>query len=66
MTGLIHTLLLLFIVLAIVGLILWGIQSIPGIPAVIKTVIMVIVGVIVLLWVLAQLSGHGLGGLSFR
>lgn len=35
----IASLLSLFIVLCIVGLILWGIGQIPGIPGVVKTVI---------------------------
>ena len=46
----INTLLALFIVLCIVGLILWGINAIPGIPPIIKTVIYVVIGVIILLW----------------
>lgn len=48
----ITTLLVAFIVLCIVGLILWGINQIPGIPQIIKTVIYVIIGVILLLWLL--------------
>ena len=59
----IHTLLLLFIVLCIVGLILWGIGQIPGLPAPIKTVIYVLVGVVVLLWLYQSLAG---GGMSLR
>jgi DMSO/TMAO reductase YedYZ heme-binding membrane subunit len=58
----IQTLLYVFIVLCIVGLILWGIQQIPGIPPVIKTVIYVVIGVVILLWLLSSLGGgHGLG-----
>jgi Flp pilus assembly protein TadB len=50
-----------FIVLCIVGLILWGINQIPGIPPIIKTVIYVVVGVILLLWLLSFVQGgHGL------
>jgi uncharacterized membrane protein len=56
----ITTLLILFIVLCILGLILWGIQQVPGIPPVIKTVIVVIVGVVVLLWLLNYVMGHPL------
>jgi len=48
----ITTLLVAFIALCIVGLILWGINQIPGIPQIIKVVIYVIVGVILLLWLL--------------
>jgi len=57
----IHTLLVLFIVLCIVGLIVWGIGQIPGIPPVIKTVVYVIVGVLILLWIL-----NNMGGVSLR
>ena len=56
----INTLLGLFIVLCIVGLILWGVGQIPGIPPVVKTVVYVIVGVILLLWCLGYVSGHGI------
>jgi preprotein translocase subunit SecE len=60
----IHTLLYIFIVLCIVGVILWGISQIPGIPQIVKTVVYVIVAVILLLWCLNYLGGSG--GLSFR
>ncbi len=53
----ISTLLYVFIVLCIVGLILWGVGQIPGIPPVVKTVLYVIVGVILLLWVLQYMGG---------
>lgn len=56
----IHTLLYLFIVLCIVGLILWGITQIPGIPQILKTVIYVIVGVVLLLWCLQYVGGSGM------
>ena len=46
----IHELLYIFIVLCIVGLILWGINQIPGIPPIIKVVIYVIIGVLLLLF----------------
>jgi membrane-bound metal-dependent hydrolase YbcI (DUF457 family) len=61
----IHTLLYLFIVLCIVGLILWGIQQIPVIPPIVKTVLFVIIGVILLLWCLNYVGGGG-PGLGFR
>ncbi len=55
----ISTLLAAFIVLCIVGLILWGVAQIPGIPPVVKTVLYVVVGVILLLWLLnAVQDGH--------
>ena len=44
------------IVLAIIGLILWGINQIPGIPPIVKTISYVIVGVIILLWLLNTVS----------
>lgn len=53
----ITTLLVAFIALCIVGLILWGINQIPGIPQIIKVVIYVIVGVILLLWLLQFVQG---------
>ena len=56
----IHTLLVLFIVLCVIGLILWGIAQIPGLPPIIKTVIYVVVGVVVLLWLLQSLGGAGI------
>ena len=62
----ITTLLYLFIVLCIVGLILWGISAIPGIPPVVKTVIYVIVGVMLLLWCLNYIGGPGGHSFTFR
>lgn len=47
-----------FIVLCIVGLLLWGISQIPGLPPMIKTVIYVIVGVILLIWLLQYVQGQ--------
>ena len=61
----IHTLLYLFIVLCIVGLILWGISQIPGIPPIIKTVVYVIVGILILLYLLNTVGG-GDGGVGFN
>lgn len=61
----ISTLIYLFIVLCIVGLIVWGIGQIPGIPPIVKTVIYVVVGVILLLWVLNSFGGGG-HGMSLR
>jgi len=56
----IHTLLYVFIVLCIVGVILWGISQIPGIPQIVKTVVYVIIAVILLLWCLNYVGGAGL------
>lgn len=61
----IGTLLAIFIVLCIVGLILWGISQIPGIPQIIKVVVYVIIGVILLLWCLNYIGGPT-GGLHLR
>lgn len=56
----ISTLLVVFIILCIVGLVLWGVNKIPGIPPVIKVVVYVVVGVIVLLWLLNAVQGGSL------
>jgi hypothetical protein len=53
----IATLLYLVIVLAIVGLLLWAVAQIPGIPPIVKTLIYVIVGIIILLWLLNWVGG---------
>lgn len=53
----IETLLYVFIVLCIVGLILWGISQVSGIPPIVRTVVSVIVGVILLLWCLQYVGG---------
>lgn len=50
-------LLVAFIVLCIVGLILYGVSQIPGIPPIVKTVVYVIVGVVILLWLLTYVQG---------
>ena len=55
----ITTLLVFFIVLCIIGAILWGISQIPGIPAIVKTVIYVIAAVLLLLWLLQYVQGGG-------
>ncbi len=51
------------IVLCIVGLILWAVQQIPGIPPVVKIVVYVIVGVVLLVWLLNWVQGGHLTGL---
>lgn len=61
----IHLLLALFIVLCIVGLIMWGISAIPGIPEPFKVAVYVVVGVILLLWLLNKVNSGSLGHLSF-
>jgi hypothetical protein len=58
----ISMLLTAFIVLCIVGLILWGVRQIPGIPPIFITAIYVIVGVILLIWLLNFVGG---GNISF-
>jgi hypothetical protein len=57
----IGTLLSVFIVLCIVGVILWGIAQIPGIPQIVKVVVYVLIAVILLLWVLQEVQGGHLG-----
>jgi hypothetical protein len=59
----ISLLLTAFIVLCIVGVILWGISQVPGIPPVVKTVVYVIVAVILLVWLLNFVGG---GHLALR
>jgi hypothetical protein len=57
--SLIILLLVVFIVLCLVGLILWGVQQVPGIPPIVKTVVIVIIGCIILIWLLNYvLGGH--------
>lgn len=56
----IHFLLVLLIVLAIVGLLLWGIGQVPGIPQIFKVIIYVIVGIILLLWLLSAVDSGSL------
>lgn len=53
-----HLLLLIFIVLCIVGLILWGVGQIPGVPQIVKVVVYVVVGMVLLLW-FYQLAASG-------
>jgi hypothetical protein len=48
-----------FIILCIVGVILWGINQVPGIPPIIKVVVYVIVAVVILLWLLNYVGGAG-------
>lgn len=61
----ITTLLVAFIVLCIVGVILWGINQIPGIPPMVKVVVYVIVAVIILIWLLNYVQG-GHASLNLR
>jgi uncharacterized membrane protein YqjE len=53
----ISTLLIFFILLCIVGLVLWGVGQIPGIPQIVKVVILVVIGVMLLLWLLQIVQG---------
>lgn len=62
----ISTLLTFFILLCIIGLVIWGIRQIPGIPPIVSTVIYVIVGVILLLWLLSLVTGHSFGPISLK
>jgi Flp pilus assembly protein TadB len=56
----ISLLLTAFIVLCIVGVILWGINQIPVIPNIVKVVVYVIVAVVLLLWLLQYAQGGGM------
>jgi hypothetical protein len=56
-------LLTFFIILCVIGLILWGIGQIPGIPPIVKTVLYVIIGVLLLLWLLSMVQGGSLNGM---
>jgi hypothetical protein len=62
----ISTLLTVFIVICIIGLILWGIGQVPGIPQIVKVVIYVIIGVILLVWLLQYVQGGHLSTLHWR
>lgn len=55
----VHFLFVFLIVLAIVGLILWGVGQIPGIPPIVKTVAYIVVGILLLLWLLNAVTGGG-------
>ena len=57
----IHLLIVALIVFAIVGLLLWGMEQIPGIPPIVKTIIYVIVGIILLLWLLNLVDSGVMG-----
>jgi hypothetical protein len=61
----ISLLLTAFIVLCIVGVILWGISKIPGIPEIVKIVVYVIIAVILLVWLLQFVQG-GTHSISLR
>ena len=54
------------IVLAIIGLILWGINQIPGIPQIVKVIVYVIIGVVLLLWLLHFVQGGHSLSLGWR
>ena len=56
----IHTLLVFLILLAIVGLILWGVGQIPGIPPIVKTIAYIVVGIILLLYLLDLVNSGAL------
>jgi hypothetical protein len=60
----IHTLIGLFIILCVFALLYWGMTQLP-LPPVIRTVIIVIMGLIALLFIWNMFAGGSLG-LSFR
>lgn len=59
----IGSLLILFIVLCIIGLVFWGISQIPGVPQIVKVVVYVVTGVMLLLWLLQYVQRGHLGTL---
>ena len=59
----ISLLLTAFLVLCIVGVILWGVSKIPGIPEIVKIVVYVFVAVILLVWLLNMVQGGHLLGI---
>jgi len=54
----ISTLVYILIVVAILSLIFWVITQIP-LPPIVRTVIYVIIGIVVLLWLLSFVQGAG-------
>jgi hypothetical protein len=59
----IHLLIVFFIVLCIVGVLLWGISQIPNIPQIVKVVVYVIIAIILLLWLLNFVNSGGIGNM---
>ena len=57
----IHALIALVIILCIVGVLLWIVQQIPGIPPIVKTVVIGVAAILILLWILNSLGGFGFG-----
>jgi len=55
----ITTLLYIFLLLAAVGVVLWGIQQIPGIPSIVKIIVIVLVCLIVIAFAANYVTGHG-------
>ena len=62
----VSTLVTLFVVLCIVGVLLWGINQIPGIPDIVKVVVYVFVAIGCLLWILNAFGGVGGHGVLVR
>lgn len=52
-------LLLLIIVLAAIGLLLWGLSKIPGIPEIVKVIVYVFIGLILLVWLYHVVASGG-------
>lgn len=57
---------MLIVVLLVVGVLLWALRRLPWIDPDVKTTINVVVIVLVALWVLAGLFGHGDGVFNAR
>ena len=58
----IHTLILLFIIIAVFALVYWGLTQLP-MPLVVKIVIIVVMGLFALLFIYQSVAG---GGFSIR
>jgi hypothetical protein len=53
-----NTLLMLFVIVAAFALVYWGMTALP-LPPVVRTVIIVVMGLIALMFIYNSVSGHG-------
>jgi heme A synthase len=60
-----HTLILLFIIVAAFALVYWGMTALP-LPPVVRTVIIVVMGLIALVFIYNMFSGSGSLNLPLR
>jgi heme A synthase len=54
----IHTLIVLFIIIAVFALVYWGMTQLP-LPPVVRTVVIVIMGLVALLFIYNMFAGGG-------